>query len=281
MIAIDSLVDILNDALNELIEGITFRIMPDGDDYVPPEREGNDVTQYINGIAQITDSALVPINNLTIITQTLTVNVLVPIDTEKPAQKSFEPVRSVIGEYLSKPQKYEISNKYGDYSVTFYGSQPEAGDIAMRDGVGKSIPYSFNVFFSFIEKGINSLDFEMEFDGEPVPFIEIAVIETPVTDGGAFSGTQGSAKNYATTYALEVQITVPALMDSNLTQEFAKYLLTKERKIYPVKMSYGGVSGVRNMMFTTSNITVRGTENIGQSISLIEALEDDNGGETV
>lgn len=282
MIPVTQLMDNINNSLNALLPGgMAFSIIPDGGDYVPPVRENNSVTVLIEGIAQIAESAIVPINNLSVATQTLSIVVAVPIDPDKPTQDSLSPVREAISAFTSKPFVTLMTD--GDktkYSVSVYGSQPQAGELTQRPSIdfGESITYQFNVFYSFVESGINSLDYQVTFDGEVVSFTEMSLICTPVTDGGAFSDSDGAVKNYSTGYALELQISVPALENNLLTLEFAKFLIQKDKSVHKVTLSYAGISGEFNMIFATSNITARGVENIGHSISLIEALEIDNGG---
>ena len=62
MIAIETLVNTLNDALNGIIGGYDgetrrFSIIPDGGEYEGYKREYNDITTYIDGVATVTDSA--------------------------------------------------------------------------------------------------------------------------------------------------------------------------------------------------------------------------------
>jgi hypothetical protein len=206
--------------------------------------------------------------------QVLSVEVLVRIDPNKPKQDSFKPVRDAISAFTQKASVSSATDENGNvYSVSIYGTQPTAGEIMQRPPIGESIIYNFSVFFSFIQNGINSLSAEMTFEGERVPFTELLPSISPVMESGGFSNSNGSAKSFPTVDALQITLTVPALTDSLLTQEFFKYILTKERNIYEVTLKCNGISGTYNMIFGQSNLAIRGVEGVGQSITLVEALE--------
>lgn len=276
MIPIQNLITMLNNALNLVYtdENRRFLIVADGDDYAPPTRQNNTIIRYVNGVAQMTDNSITVINGLYVSEQVLTIEVAVWIDPDEPKQASFEPVRNAISAVTQTPKVQSMEDENGNvYSVTYYGTQPSAGEIMQRPDLGESITYTFSVFFTFIQNGINSLGVTMTFEGEPVPFTELTPSVTPVMEAGAFSETNGSAENYPTTDALQITLTVPALTDSLLTQEFAKYILTKERKVYDVTLEFAGVSSEYRMIFSQSNFTARGAEGVGQSIILVEALE--------
>lgn len=280
MIPINKLLEFVNNGLNaQLTEdsNVQFQIYADGGDYEPPQREGNKVYFNINGVGSITENNIVPINNLLVATQTLSVVVMLGIDPNKGVEESVEPFRSLLSSWLAQPQKINLENDGKNYSVTVYGSQPQAGELLQRDNIGKSLPYSFNVYFSMVQGGISSFDLQLTFDGEPIPYMEASVSMAVVTEGGVFSATDGQVQNYPTSYGLQIDLTVPALENNNLTTAFAKWLLTKTRNTHSVTIGYAGEEGTYNMIFAQSNITARGLDNIGQSITLIEALGVSNG----
>lgn len=274
MIPINQLVQSLNADLNAIDPNTQFKIFADGDNYVEPTRDGNKIVRYIEGVAQIADSAIVPVNNLSIMTETLRVAIAVEIDTSKPVEDVLASVRSVISKFISVPHKAAMTDSDGTvYSVTFYGSEPSAGAIGLNPNLGKSIEFTWNIYYSFIERGIISLDMDITFDGAAVGFLEATLAATPVTDGGAMSDSGGTVRNYTTAIAMELTLTVPALTDDALTTAFAEYLMTKKQEVHNVTLTYAGITGTYNMIFGTGNVTARGVEGIGQSITLIESLE--------
>lgn len=294
MIPFTKLLDNINNALNDIAEGsgLSFAVLLDGGYYTPPKRVYNVVPTIIEGVAKVIDSAIVPVNGLSIGTQTAQLEVVVKIDTDNmPAENSFLPVREILSKFASTPSvaliKLEDDTTLADdttltddtkFSVTMYGSQPQAGPLMIRPEVGLSITYSLNIFFSYVQGGINSLDLKISFNGEAVGFTEANIVVTPVVESGALSESSGGARNYPTAYALEISLSAPSLENDAFTQAFAQFLLTKQTVVYPVTVAYAGITSSYNMIFGQGNITASGVNNIGQSITLIEYLEADNGG---
>lgn len=277
MINISQLLDYINNELNKTApEGTVFLIYADGGNYKPPKWRRNELTTYIQGIGYISDSSILPVNGLSVATQTLSVTLAVPVDSSKPPEESFDPIRNALNAFISTPGVTAMTDESERiYSVSVYGSSPVAGEFVQRPNIGLSITYSINVYFSFIQNGINSLDCVLTFEGEQVPFTEMTVALAPVLDGGAVSNSNGGVGNYATSYAFEIQVSVPALTNSTLTTEFAKALLLKRYGIYDVTLTYNGITGNYKMIFATSNITARGVESVGQTITLVEAIDFD------
>lgn len=279
MIDISQLLNYINAQLNANAPANTvFEIYADGGDYKPPKRQYNTLTTYIQGVGYIADSSILPVNGLSIATQTLSVSIAVPIDPNAPTEQSLDPIRNALSAFISTPKATALDDEDGrTYSVSVYGSSPTAGEIAQRSNLGLLITYGINIYFSFIQNGINSLDCVLTFEGEQVPFTEMTVAVSPVLDGGAVSSSNGGAGNYATVFALEIQLSVPALTDSVLTTDFARFLLFKQYAVYDVSLTYNGITSNYSMIFATSNITARGVENIGQSITLVEAIDFETG----
>jgi hypothetical protein len=96
-------------------------------------------------------------------------------------------------------------------------------------------------------------------------------------ESGVRSESDGSAENFPTADALQLTLTVPAVTDSILTEEFAKFILKKERSIYDVTLFYAGIESSYKMIFGQSNFTARGVDGVGQSIVLVEAMGENNG----
>lgn len=284
MIPISELVNNLNTDLNALAAGVTFRIVPDGAKYRKPKRVQNTVTTYIQGAARIVTSDIVPVNGMTIISETLNVEIEVPVEiggietADEDIQKFTEPVLNALTTYFSKPHvKQMTDDSDAVYSVAIFGSQPEAGSLIQRNNIGSSITYSFSVQYTFIQNGINSFGVTLTFEGEAVPYTELSVTRTPVMDGGAFSDTAGTARNYVAVSALEIEVSVAALTDNTLTSEFLSFLLTGAETVYSIGLTVNGITETFNMIFAQSNAAISGVDNMGLSIKLVQALEVNNG----
>lgn len=285
MIPISEIINDLNTELNAIANGVTFNIVPDGGRYRKPKRVQNTVTEYIQGTARIVNSEIVPVRGLGIVSETVGVEIEVPVNIgtaenpENDITASTAPVLNALTEYLTKSRVSQMKDESGVvYSVASYGSQPAAGDILQRDAVGCSITYDFTIFYSFIQNGINSFGVKLTFEGEEVPYTELTVTRTPAMDGGAFSDTDGTARNYVSVCALQIDVSVPALTDSTLTSEFLSFLLTGAETVYSVTLTVNGVTETLDMIFAQSNAAIAGVDNMGLSITLVQPLEDDSDG---
>lgn len=292
MIDLQKLVDIMNVKLKELSENYAFRIFSDGDKYIDPYLYQNEVKNaYIQGVSSIINSSIVPVESVLVETITTSTEIIVPIDgnavtiNEEDGSITFEaqtwseyisPIKEVLTAYASNTYKDPIELDEQTFVVTYTVSQPRTGHIAQRDGVGLSIPFTLITNYAVVQNGINSRDVELTFEGKKVPFTQLTFVRSPVMDSGAFSNSNGVAKNYMAVSAMQISVSVPALSDSNITSEHFDFLLTGEPKIYTVTLTLpnkpNNLTQSYQMYFGDCNIAVRELDNVGQSITLVEAL---------
>lgn len=286
MIALDTLVNNLNSALNLLLneENRRFAIIPDGGEYTPPTRKYNDITTYINGVAQVGDSAITPISGIEVVTQTLNVAILVEIEQTSAEVKDedvFLPVRNAIAQYAATARKVLMKDDdENDFSVTITATQPSSGALLIRPTPGRSIEYDFSVMYTFVQNGVNSRDIVITFEGETIPFEDLTITRVPVHDGGAFADTGTSAKNFVTQTALEITFNSPALTNGVLSNALMNFILTGDEIVYEVSVStpFSDEPTVKQMIFGQSNAAVQGVDNMGNSVTLVEAYIEPQGG---
>lgn len=294
MISIETISERLTGKLNELVpesENIEFVIMGDGGNYIPSVRKPrtNTILQRIDGQADIIESTITPVNGIIVATQTVGVSVCVRIDKSKGFDESVRVVREVISKYMSAPDvfSYVVDGNDGSkqtYVVTMYGSQPEAGSREVRQNYGDSIDYNWICNFAVVQNGVNSQAQSITFEGEPVPFTSLVISRVPVTDGGAFSNTNGVAKSWHSTTALQVTVTMPALTNNKLTQEHADYVINGTEKVFDVVIKFSELKetdesgtatvkeNAKKMIFDVGTITAEQINNVGMEINLIEWL---------
>lgn len=297
MVSLELLTKKLNDKLDGLIEGIEgvkkIKIYLDGGKYEKPYLDQNKVkNDFIQGVSMLNSSSIVPINGILIQTFNVATEIAIPIDTdlmaineedgsitmtEQAYNKSIDPYRIVLEKLASQTyvETVEVEADDKTYVVSYTVSTPRSGRITQRDGLGFSISLSFVIEYAIVQNGINSRDVKLGFeDEEEVPFTQLTFVRSPVMDSGAFSGTNGNAKNYMAVSAMQISISVPALADSKITSEHFDFLLTGIPKIYDVSISLPGKDKqTYQMHFGDCNIAVRELDNVGQSITLVEALE--------
>ena len=294
MISIETISERLTGKLNELVpesENIEFVIMGDGGNYIPSVRKPrtNTILQRIDGQADIIESTITPVNGIIVATQTVGVSVCVRIDKSKGFDESVRVVREVISKYMSAPDvfSYVVDGNDGSkqtYVVTMYGSQPEAGSREIRQSYGDSIDYNWICNFSIVQNGVNSQAQSITFEGQPIPFTSLVISRVPVTDGGAFSNTNGVAKSWHSTTALQVTVTMPALTNNKLTQEHADYVINGTEKVFDVVIKFSELKetdesgtatvkeNAKKMIFDVGTITAEQINNVGMEINLLEWL---------
>lgn len=298
MISTKQLIDELNKSLNEKASdsglSVGFQIYSDFGDYDPPTFEKNVFTKFVQGVASLTASSIVPINGLKVASETLSVSLAIEI--EKGVDKStgdlivsneseIEGIKAVLNSVLSNSSAIEIKDEREQnttFTVAVYGSQLQTQIAEIRSNVGASIEFSFNLYYSFVENGINSSFIDVEVDGEKLFFTQLIMSRTPSMDGGAFDGTEGTARSYPTVSGFELDLTLPALKDSAFCNKALAYLVSGEVEVMSVNVSIGGndwgIQGEYSMIFAPTHITVQGIENAGLSVKLVQYLEANNGG---
>lgn len=289
MITLQYLTNTINTQLNGLSD-IQFKINPDGDEYKGARLENNVVVDdYIQGTAILLNSSIVPVEGIIIQSQTVGVEIVVPVKTGRELveqedgssimqdvvyQSSFEPVRQVLATLASQAYNDTVEDGTKTYKLTYTVTNPRAGDIIIRDQVGLSITYQFTCNFAIIQNGVNTRDVEIEFEGVKVPFSQFSIVRTAINESGAFNSSEGSALNYTAVTAVQIDLSVPALGDSNITVEHFEFLKSGIVKQYKVSIKFGAndTRKVFTMQFGECNVSGQGTDNLGQSIRLVEAL---------
>ncbi len=295
MITLEKILDNLNETLNN--EGansnLAFMIFADGGDYVPPKFEKNKMTEYIQGVAQIVNSSIVPIDGLTVASETLGVSIVVPIikgynkETGEEIVKNesqISAIKQILTNYLTTPRTEIFGAGDGEtsYTTSIYGSQPQSQIIDMRNNLGTSIEFSFSVYYTFITNGINSLsDIIVKIqtaggDWEKIATTNLNFSRTPSLDGGAFDETNGSAKNYPAVSGFEMSFTMPATK-TNFAGRVVRYILTGVVETFQVQMLIktkpNAEPTTKMLMFSSASISAQGLDNAGINVTLVEALE--------
>lgn len=304
MITLEKILDNLNETLNKkgANSNLAFMIFADGGDYVPPKFEKNKMTEYIQGVAQIVNSSIVPINGLTVASETLGVSIVVPIikgynkETGEEIVKNesqISDIKQILTNYLTTPRTENFKDEDGEttYTTSIYGSQPQSQIIDMRNNLGTSIEFSFSAYYTFITNGINSLsDISIKIqtssetsetgeiieNWEKIATTNLNFSRTPSLDGGAFAGTEGSAKNYPAVSGFEMSFTTPAIKSKVFTEKVVNYILTGEVETFQVQMliqtNPNATPATKTLMFSSASVSAQGLDNAGINVTLVEAL---------
>lgn len=299
MIQINTLCDYINNSLNANLDpnsNIVFEIYPESGNYQPPKRateDWNKIIDKVQGTVEIYDSSIVPASNgLRVATISVLVNFAVKIYKNKGVEESVAEARGAVSQFMSTAKNDVMTETANgreiSYSVAIYGTQPDVGERLQHPQLGDSLTYSFMINFSFVENGMNSMNetltyvINKEVDGvivstsTAIPFTEMTINRIPVADGSAFSNTDGKSKTWHDASILEIHLSLPALKDNAFVEAFLNYLLFNTEEVFSIfyENTSTGVGGTFDMIFSQSNMTARGVENVGLNITLVEALEE-------
>lgn len=299
MIQINTLCDYINNSLNANLDpnsNIVFEIYPESGNYQPPKRateDWNKIIDKVQGTVEIYDSSIVPASNgLRVATISVLVNFAVKIYKNKGVEESVAEARGAVSQFMSTAKNDVMTETANgreiSYSVAIYGTQPDVGERLQHPQLGDSLTYSFMINFSFVENGMNSMNETLtyvtnkEVDGvivstaTPIPFTEMTINRIPVADGSAFSNTDGKSKTWHDASILEIHLSLPALKDNAFVEAFLNYLLLNAEEVLEIHYENlaTGFNAPYNMLFSQSNFTARGVENVGLNITLVEALEE-------
>jgi hypothetical protein len=278
-----SLIDITK-KINNLL-GNKYTLYTDASLYFEPTREGNDVKSSIIGISTLISSSIVPVDGLSIGTETIGFELLIPVDTRvmedttEGIEEVIKPYKADIDSLVSTPNTLTFDN----YVCTLKGTLAEVGEVQQKPNVGVAVSLSFTITLNYFANGVNSLNEQLfllekkeniEYETR-IPFTSLSFGRTVVQDGGAFSDTEGVAKNYIQSTALSIELLMPALSDNKFCELFREFLFNGESA--PFTIRYKGVMNKDyRVVFLTSNEQVQGIENVGYTITLAEALEVQN-----
>ncbi len=285
MISLDKIIDQINNLLNENANGYKYSIYSDAELHHKPRREENDIV--IEGIATLINSSVVPVSELKIGTQTISVELTIPIDTRDMEDESVG-IQDIVKNYkqdidslVSSPQNITIEN----YVCTFIGTLAEVGEVQQSSSIGVSIPISFTISLNYFVDGVNSLNEKLFFEeaeqSEEIKYTSMSFGRTVIQDGGAFSSdisnNFGVAKNYVQTTALSIELVMPALTNSNFCSKFFNFLLYGTNNKFRVRLCRYNADGTNygrayDVIFLSSNEQAQGVDNVGYTITLAEAL---------
>lgn len=298
MITLQDLTNKINEKLNVIkedidgLQDVEFMIYPDGDEYRGARLENNVLKDnYIQGTAISLNSSIVPVDGIIIQTQTVGVEIVVPVRTGRELveqedgssvmqdvvyQDSFEPIRKTLANYASQAYDDTVEDGTKTYKLTYTLTNPRAGDIMIRDQVGLSITYQVSFNFAIVQNGINSRDIIIVFENDTVPFTNVTIGRTAVMESGAFNGSNCSALNYPAVTALSIELAVPALSNTKITSEHLQFILSGKIKTYRLGITFSGDTNTAkyyNVHFGECCVAGQGIDNVGQSIRLVEALD--------
>ena len=168
---------ILNDNADSYLTGIEpgvkyrFRIISDTGEYLESDRDGNDVTTYIQGVLLINGAEPIGTTASTLnVSVNTTLNLTVPFITDSGMDEGGEPllcrrVRELLDFCFSVNDAAYITVDGDTYYLGTRYSATKTGERELRPQTGESINISAGIDFFVISNGIGSTDVVLTIGG--------------------------------------------------------------------------------------------------------------------
>ncbi len=270
--------------------GIPFSVFTDTGDFEKAVRDGNTVTEYVNGIFSVTSSSIE--NQGTdkeIVSISTELKFIVRVNDDPNADGSFENVtqfrEKLSAAFGAVPPRFSIIGKDGKtYAVVAGYTLPAPGTREQRSMLGDSFTYSCQIYFAYLKNSLNVGDISVTIDGQSVPFLAIGITRRPSVMAALFSNsTNGESKAYAENAALTIDLTIPAFVADSV-DICTDYIfgISDANATHNVVVTFGSGAGAktlqRTMIFGESSTGGQGLETAMYTVSLIPYAVPDNGG---
>lgn len=200
-----------------------YHIESDTGTYQSPVRDGNEVTEYINGVLTATASDVMQLQSgHTIATQNARLDLIVRLPdltadeiyngtSLETVNSKVEEVRSVLTGLTRKTYLDTISN----CTISTAYQLAIAGERAIVPNTGDSIVFSVNVFFIIVEGGINARSVVLHLDGInlPIPYQAMTINHSKTYDSNVPANTTtGEVENIPIQSNWSINLELPAIM---------------------------------------------------------------------
>lgn len=254
-----------------------FRIYTDTGDYKKATRQGNSVTEYINGVFTLAGTEMNYAGaDEQLVALTTELQFLIPVGDDPEMDGDFKSVsqfRNMVSDaFESSPNKFILTDEDGEtYSVTAMYTLPLSGQRAMRTNTGDAFTFTCTLYFAYLKNALNASDVTITIDEEKIPCLEFAFSRKPAISADVYSNnvnTESAA--YAESTGFAIDITLPAYINQ-VGGVCAKYILGLEDANTPhtVKVSFGETTIIKTMIFGECSAVGTGLDTVRYTISLI------------
>lgn len=261
--------------------GLAFNFVVDTGKYQPPERDGNEVVDYINGVFTLTSSDIASLpDNSTVATQTARLDLVVRLpdltadevynDTSLDTVKMrIDAVRKVITELVAQNR----TDEYSGYSVSTIFQNASSGERAIYPNVGDGFSFSIVIYWILIEKGINTRSFTFVFDRVIMPYQAVTLNNSKTFDSNVYADTStGRVENTPIQANWSATFELPAI--NGVFWEQVLNCLTGNDKLNTVHcLSFNTATSNNSYLVNIGEVTLNGetVKNAGLKVSFFEA----------
>lgn len=277
----EKLLDDLTRIADEQKSGLDFEIFFDTGTYRSPEREGNTVTDYINGVITLTSSDVSSLQDGSIIaTQSARLDLIVRLPDltadenyngvalETQAMK-VNKVRNILNQ-LTSQNKNEVID---DFSVSTIYQNAVTGERNIFANIGDGITFAINVYWILVQNGISTRDMLFNFDGVNIPYQAVTINHTKTYDTNVPSTTTtGRVENMPIQANWSATFELPA-MNGNFFDSIFNCLIGADalNTVHCLNFDKGGNSSIYLVTIGEVNLNGETVKNAGLKITFFEA----------
>lgn len=279
MINLDVLKTIIENGLNQVPNSnFVFNLFSETGDYKAPERDRNSVKQYINGILSVSSSEVIPTNGINVSTLVTKIEFIVPVNDEytDSAPILFTEVRNVIAAYFERTNVVNLNDDNTDYVVGMYAELPTTGEVNIRNGIGESINYTVTIYFSFVENGESSMDYEFYLNGTKIPYTSANISRINSSESGVYNTSTSQdinyiVKNIPVSSAFSVTMSIPSLSNNQAVNLIKNALFKGQIEPLTLKVKENETNYYEyDVLISNNSMALQGVQNAGLQVTFIE-----------
>lgn len=198
MITIDSIAASIEQGLNASASAykFKFKIFVDAGKFEKAEKTRTGKVLFINSLLRVGESSIVPVQGITVATQSAMLEICVPIFNEDQIDEVSTLFRTMLDGYFAM---YKVQSIDG-YTVSSTYSLASTGSLEARGNIGQSLTFYVNMEFSYIENGLNSSNCTFKLDGFEIPFVSVHINKNATVNSNATSGDFGLSTSRGTAF---------------------------------------------------------------------------------
>lgn len=311
MINLSVLAKELEKKLNDNEQGFKFKVFADTGNYLAPERNGNDIDEPINCVLRLVNSEVSNLVSgkpedkagLMFATQTCSFSLVYSLKgrpnnlyildngkrvEELPEDMTDIKVKETIEGYLNKleslrycldsvfqgtEQKVLEDSDKKSYHVGITYQFGASGIREQQPGVGDSFTYQANVYYMFVENGINSRNVTFELDGIVFPYQRATINNTPTLDGNVYAmDTTPKVRNIASQKTFNASFFLPATSDGVVEIFVNNTLCGEPNEAHILKLNFNGKTTKYLVIVGGVDFICETVQNVGINVTLLESV---------
>ena len=161
------------------------------------------------------------------------------------------------------------------FSVTTVYSLAESGTRDQLPVLGNSFSFYLNVYYSFVENGINTRDMVFYLDGVPIPYQAVTPERNSIIDANVYANSKnGTADNIALQSTLTISFQLPAVTNNAVTDMILEYILDGPiNKAHLLRFSIGSKTQTYLVQIGGGRLSGDTIKNVGQGITFLPCVK--------